>query len=489
MKLSTQISLGFFIAISIDLADSYINYSLTQKVNTNTAFLTNSEVVIRTSSNLNRDVLDMQNALRGYLLSGDPKFLIRYDKGLKTIPVLIRQEKALIVSSPLQVSRLDSIARIHSEWLTYANQIIDAKSKAIVDQSLEGNYEKLFTNQFKQNAGKNYNERIAAIFHSFDQSEYDNRQKRRAALTSSINATDRFSLFFSLLLIIVGSALAFYLVQKIARRINSMVKLAEDISAGEFTTVQDEQRDELTSLSHSLNLMSEKLSRNISDLERKNDELNQFAYVVSHDLKAPIRGISNVVQWIKEDTPGEIHPNIQKYLDIIPERLKRMADLIDGLLEYARIGQGKYPKEEVDVAILVKDIAEAIVPKGLIFTVGELPVLVAEKILLEQVFSNLLSNAVKYTSPDNGQILVTCREEEDFYEFGVADSGIGIEEQYHEKIFEMFQTLREQNDEESTGIGLAIVKKIVEENEGTVRVLSSLHKGAKFFFTWPKNEI
>jgi light-regulated signal transduction histidine kinase (bacteriophytochrome) len=267
-----------------------------------------------------------------------------------------------------------------------------------------------------------------------------------------------------------------------------MVSLAEDISAGEFSAVKDEQRDELTSLSHSLNLMSEKLSRNIADLERKNDELNQFAYVVSHDLKAPIRGISNVVQWIKEDTAGEIPSNVQKYLDIIPERLKRMADLIDGLLEYARIGRGKYPKERVDVAALVKEIGEAIIPGKYVFTVSDLPVLVTEKVLLEQVFSNLLSNAVKYTSPENAHILVTCREEENFYEFAVADSGVGIEEQYHEKIFELFQTLREQHDAESTGIGLAIVKKIVEANEGAVRVLSSLDKGAKFLFTWPKNE-
>ncbi|MBS1519509.1 MAG: CHASE3 domain-containing protein [Bacteroidetes bacterium] len=488
MKLATQISLGFFIAISIDLVDSYVNYSLTQKVNTNTDFLTNSEVVIRTSSNLNRDLVDMQNALRGYLLSGDRRFLIRYDSGLSTIPELIKQERLLIEPSSLQISRLDSISMIHNIWLGYANQIIDAKSKAIADPALNWRYEKLFKSQFTLNAGKNYNERIAAIFRSFDQHEYDNRQKRRAALAASIKATDRFSLFFSLLLVIVGSALAFYLVRKIARRIDSMVKLAEKISTGDFATVNDDQTDELTSLSHSLNLMSQKLSWNIDELEKRNDELNQFAYVVSHDLKAPIRGISNVVQWIKEDIQDEISPAMEKYLDIIPERLKRMADLINGLLDYARIGRSKFPKEEVDVSVLVKELADVIVPKEYYFTIGDLPVLFTEKILLEQVFSNLLSNAVKYTSTDDGHIRVSCTEQAGVYEFEVSDNGIGIEEQYHGKIFEMFQTLREKHDEESTGIGLAIVKKIIDENGGTIRVLSSLDKGAKFLFTWPKNE-
>jgi len=233
--------------------------------------------------------------------------------------------------------------------------------------------------------------------------------------------------------------------------------------------------------------MSQKLSRNIAELEKKNDELNQFAYVVSHDLKAPIRGISNVVQWIEEDRAGEISPGMQSYLDIIPDRLKRMSDLIDGLLEYARIGRGKYIREAVDVTTLVKGLGELIVPKGYKFTVGKLPVLVTEKILLEQVFGNLLSNAVKYTSPQTAHIKVSCTMHNSFYEFAVADNGVGIDKEYHDKIFEIFQTLREKEDKESTGIGLAIVKKIVEENEGTIHVVSSPGKGAKFVFTWLRN--
>jgi signal transduction histidine kinase len=194
-----------------------------------------------------------------------------------------------------------------------------------------------------------------------------------------------------------------------------------------------------------------------------------------------------VVQWIEEDIPGEMPPNMKKYLGIITDRLKRLADLIDGLLEYARIGRGTYPKEEVDVSVLVKDLAELIVPKQYKFTVKNLPVLVTEKILLGQVFGNLLSNAVKYTSCEDPHIEVSCTEYKYFYEFAVSDNGIGIEKEYHEKIFEMFQTLREKHDEQSTGIGLAIVKKIVEENGGAIKVLSNEDEGATFLFTWPKN--
>ncbi|MBS1525224.1 MAG: CHASE3 domain-containing protein [Bacteroidetes bacterium] len=487
MKLATQISLGFLIAISIDLVDSYVNYSLTRKVNMNTDFLTNSESVIRTSSVLNRSIIDMQNALRGFLLTGDQKFLTRYNNGSTAIPALMKQERALIGSSPSQLSQLDSITAIHNEWLNYSNQIINEKQKSIANPALNKQYDELFQKQFKINNVKNYNARITAFFSLFDEHEYNIREKRRKALAASIKETDSFSVFFSFLLIIVGAGLAFYLVRRISRRIDSMVKLAEDISMGNFTMVKDDKRDELTSLSQSLNLMSQRLSSNIDELERKNDELNQFAYVVSHDLKAPIRGISNVVQWIQEDLTDELSPNMKKYLDIIPERLKRMADLIDGLLEYARIGRGKYPKEEVDVAVLIKELAELIVPNEYELTVKNMPVLHTERILLAQVFGNLLSNAVKYTSNSDARIEVSCIEHRNFYEFAVSDNGIGIEKEYHEKIFEMFQTLREKHDEESTGIGLAIVKKIVEKNEGAISVLSSAGNGAKFVFTWPKN--
>ncbi|MGN6180285.1 MAG: ATP-binding protein [Mucilaginibacter sp.] len=486
MKLATQIALGFFIAISIDLVDSYVNYSLTKKVDTNTSFLINSEAIIRTSGSLNKNIIDMQNALRGFLLSGDRKFLIRYKGNLTAIPALIKQEKALI-DVPLQVMRLDTIIELHSEWLKYANKSVDAKLKAIANPALNKSYQDFLNTQFKLSAQKNYGAKTAAIFTSFDQFEYTLREKRRQALSASIQKTDRYSLLFSVLLIITGTAIAYFLIRKIVWRIESMVCLAERISAGDFNTVQDNKRDELTRLSTALNLMSQKLSHNINELERKNEELKQFAYAVSHDLKAPIRGISNVVHWLEEDMADEISPDMKKYLDIIPQRLQRMGDLVDGLLQYARIGRENYPRENVDVTALVKDIGELIIPEGYRYTIGNLPVLFTEKVLLEQIFGNLLSNAVKYTDPANGHIEISCVEHNTFYEFAVADNGIGIEPQYHEKIFEMFQTLRNKHDVESTGLGLSIIKKIVEENAGMVKVFSSLNEGAKFVFTWRKN--
>lgn len=485
MKLSTQILLGFFIAIAIDLLDSYINYSLTLEVKSNLEVLNKSETIIRNSSRLNKDVIDMQNAFRGFLLTKDEHFLLPYYEGLKTIPSLIDQERKLIGQSSSQHIKLDSIITLHNLWINYANLLIKAKRSAI-NPSAESEYQRLFNDQFRKQVGKSYNDRIGTVFASFNQYEYNVREKLRETLGASIRRTEKFSLVFSILLIIIGSMIAFYLVKKISNRIGLMVNLAENISQGQFTKVIDHRNDELSSLSVSLNTMSERLKFNIRELEKKNDELNQFAYVVSHDLKAPIRGINNVIRWINEDLNDEVSPDLQKYLDIIPERLTRMENLIDGLLRYARIGSDKSTIEEVDVEKLVYQIAEVNVPLGCRLIVKNLPKIKTQKLLLEQVFSNLISNAAKYVPEQDAKIIVSGSETMQHFEFSVSDNGPGINKEYHDKIFELFQTLRGKNDRESTGIGLAIVRKIVEDKHCMVKVVSSVGSGASFIFTWPK---
>lgn len=486
MKLSTQISLGFLIAISIDLVDSFFNYLLTLKVKTDSEFLNRSAAVIRNSGNLNKGMIDMQSAFRGYLLTDDDQFLQQYNRELDSLPVLIARERP-IITIPAEHRILDSIVALHNLWVAYANNIIEAKRRSNSADTSAERYKYLFETQLKKGVGKDYNDEIAGLFRSFNETEYRDREERRIALSESINETDRSSLTFSILLVIIGSGIAIFLVRKISRRIDSLVKLAVNISQGNFSKVSDDRKDELSSLSISLNSMSDKLSRNISDLEKKNAELNQFAYVVSHDLKAPVRGISNIVHWIEEDLGEEVSPAMRKYLDLIPERIKRMESLIDGLLEYARISRNRSLTENVDVEALVGDLVELIVPKEFKVNATGLPTIYTERLLLQQVFANLISNAVKYSGPERGEITVTCKEDGAFYEFSVRDNGPGIAPEYHEKVFEIFQTLRERHDKESTGIGLAIVKKIMDEKQCSIRIVSSPGKGAEFIFTWPKS--
>ncbi|MGZ8516666.1 MAG: sensor histidine kinase, partial [Chitinophagaceae bacterium] len=138
---------------------------------------------------------------------------------------------------------------------------------------------------------------------------------------------------------------------------------------------------------------------------------------------------------------------------------------------------------------LVKDIVEETVPGNFNVEIGILPVFYSEKLKLEQVFTNLIGNAVKYTPHEHGRIIISCSDIPGFYQFSVKDNGVGIDPAYHEKIFEIFQTLRDKNDKESTGIGLAIIKKIIDDQHCTIKVNSSLGKGAEFVFTWPRTNI
>ena len=294
------------------------------------------------------------------------------------------------------------------------------------------------------------------------------------------------SLTFFVLTMIIGVLGTIYIVRLISKRIQGMVQLAENISTGNFTLVQDTHKDELTGLSVSLNSMSTSLSKSINALEKRNLELDKFSYVVSHDLKAPVRGIHNVIKWIEEDLGNELSPEMRKYLGLILQRTKRMEDLINGLLEYAKVSK-KTVIQKTDTCELVREIAQSIVPRDFKVEIHKLPELYAERLKLEQVFANLLSNAVKYTPDRKGHIVISCKELNEFYEFSIKDDGMGIDPEYHEKIFEIFQTLREKEEKESTGIGLAIVKKIIDEQHGVIKVNSKLGEGAEFTFTWPKN--
>lgn len=477
MKLSVQIFIAFSLIVLLSLADSYTNYMLSQKVQRNSQFLSNSEAIIRNSNRAHKAIIDMQSSFRGYLLTNDTTFLDSYYMGMDSVPAYLKEQRHLIRNNYGQTALLDSIIQLHGKWVVYSSQLIDKKSKP--------EYQKLFESRLKKQVGKKLNDQITEKFSQFDKIEYATRKHRSVLLMTSIEKTHTYSFIFLMLTVIVGVSSTIYIILLITKRIASMVKLAENISKGQFTIVNDTKNDELTGLSQSLNIMSGKLDKNIRELENRNTELSKFAYVVSHDLKAPIRGIHNVIKWIEEDLEQELSPQLKNYLMIIPQRTKRMEALINGLLDYARVSYKTQP-EKVDINALVHDIADSLVPRNFRLQIDNLPELYTERLKLEQVFTNLISNAVKYIPHDNGAITITCREMREHYEFSVKDNGIGIDPEYHQKIFEIFQTLRERNEKESTGVGLAIVKKIMDERQETITVKSQPGEGAEFIFTWKK---
>lgn len=224
-----------------------------------------------------------------------------------------------------------------------------------------------------------------------------------------------------------------------------------------------------------------------TEAERRAKDLEQFAYVASHDLKAPLRAIANLADWISEDLEEKLTEESREQLALLQDRVQRMNALIEGLLEYSRVGRIAGGHSLVDTRELLEEIIDSLSPpKGFTVKLGnDLPKLHTDRLLLGQVFSNLISNGLKHHGGKKGQIKVECRKMRRFYEFSVADNGVGIPAEYHKKVFMIFQTLQAKDYGSNTGIGLALVKKIVEEQGGWITLESQPGKGAKFRFTWP----
>jgi PAS domain S-box-containing protein len=229
----------------------------------------------------------------------------------------------------------------------------------------------------------------------------------------------------------------------------------------------------------------------IKALARSNTELDQFAYVASHDLKAPLRGIANLSQWIEEDLGEKLAGENKSQMGLLRGRVHRMEALIDGILQYSRAGRVKAKAENIDSGALVAEVIELMAaPKEISIQVAPgMPVVKAEKIPLQQVFMNLIGNAIKHTGKVAPLIEVSWADSGDFYEFSVADNGQGIAPQYHTRIFGIFQMLEARDKVEGTGIGLSVVQKIVDAKGGRVWVESELGHGARFKFLWPKTEM
>ena len=339
----------------------------------------------------------------------------------------------------------------------------------------------------QKEVGKKMNDQIKTIFREFDRVEYKKREERRAVLTSSLRDSRYFSIGLSIFIMCISLMSAIYITHIISKRIKQMVNLANDIAQGHFKNISDHKNDELSQLSTSLNIMSNKLDKNFTELERKNEELDQFAYVVSHDLKAPLRGIYNIISWIEEDLQEQLTKELRKYFSLIKGRLSRLENLINGLLEFARIGREERKLEMVGVQLLLEEVIDLVVPPHYKVEIPDnLPVFYTERLRLQQVFSNLITNAVRHSGTENQKITIGYKEEDDFFCFWVQDFGKGIAPEFQHKIFQIFQTLREKDGLESTGLGLSIVKKIVEDQKGEIRLYSQPGKGAMFTFTWPK---
>lgn len=225
----------------------------------------------------------------------------------------------------------------------------------------------------------------------------------------------------------------------------------------------------------------------VINLEKQNKELSQYAHMVSHDLKAPLRSIDALINWFIEDNPEFINEKNKESLDLILFNVEKMDLLIGGILDYSSVDTKKTDDRLIDINALVQELVQTLnVPKNITIKIDNvLPKIFGNDFRFNQLFQNLIQNAIKYNRKEVGLIEIGCKEDENVIEFYIKDNGMGIPEPYHNKIFEIFSKLESNN--QSSGIGLSIVKKIIEIYNGQIWLESQEDIGTTFYFTLPKN--
>jgi len=240
-----------------------------------------------------------------------------------------------------------------------------------------------------------------------------------------------------------------------------------------------------------VDMTTEALQERTIDLQKTNVELERFAYVASHDLRAPLRGITSLATWIEEDTREHASDAVQANTKLLHGRIKRMETLLDDLLHYSRAGQDMVEAEAIDLEVELSELFKLLSPPNGVNLVLEkpLPKLTTGRTPLEQIFQNLIQNAIKHNDSQSGAIKISARDLGAMWEFTVQDDGPGIAPEYHAKVFTIFQTLKGRDEVEGSGIGLSIVQRIVESVKGEIRIESDPDKtrGTAFRFTWPKH--
>jgi signal transduction histidine kinase len=437
--------------------------------------------------NLGRDMSDAETSERGFIITSSPKFLERYVITKHAIPNYL-SELQQQVKRPEVLAALPELTRLSERKIAEMDEVItlvqQGKQQAASDMvNLVG---KQAMEEFRELRSK----LLDLEQQSLTQRLADNQAHLQELFLLAVLGSG--ILLFGLFLITELTA------ARLADPIHDVLQGLVRIEQGDLQhAIEVSHQDEIGRVANKVNQVMQMLAaaraqsaQYQADLERSNAELDRFAYVASHDLKAPLRGLRSLAQWISQDITATASHDTLENLALMQNRIDRLDGLLNGLLAYSRIGREHIAATRVDSAALIENIAIYLAPPAgfSIRSEGAMPVLHTPQSPLQQVLHNLINNAIKHHDLQSGNIIVSAREQGELVEFSVADDGAGIAAAFHEKIFIMFQTLKPRDQVEGSGMGLAIVRKTVENFGGQIRVVSNPpQRGTQFIFTWPKS--
>ncbi len=310
-----------------------------------------------------------------------------------------------------------------------------------------------------------------------------------------INKIFEQTVLIALLLVLLVGILAYYFTRRFVNPILELGKISNQIAQGQLDKrITYKNKDEIGILANNYNLMADKLVasnksllRKVDEMNRINESLNRFAYVVSHDLKSPLNSITALLELLRKKL-NHSNQDVLQMVEMAEMKTSHMQDLIHGILKFSLSSTTDGERENINLNLLVNDIVGHLeVPRHIDINIGSMPNIYIERILILQVFQNLISNAIKYMDKQEGRITIGSKNREEYYEFFVTDNGRGIDKSQFDKIFDIFNKTNMAKDIDSTGLGLSIVKRIIENKGGRIWVESEVGIGSTFYFILPNS--
>ncbi len=485
-------SFGLLLALLLFLVGlSLYNFRLLGQAS---AYSTRSYQTLLESEGLMQSLLNMETGVRGYLLTGDEQFLDPYNSGRANYQVHLANVNELMKSSPEQIVRLQELDRLQHKWLDtmIAPAIEQRRDAATMQEGLAAASTQAIERKAAMDDMRNTIVRIEDQEKTLLQARGEQLAQRRSGFIWILWGGGLFS-------IVITAALAAF-----AARAAGQIALAQ-------ARLETSNRELLASKTQveaenaQRRAAEAKLREAVQDLQRSNAELEQFAYVASHDLQEPLRAVAGCVQVLQKRYGGKLDARADQFIEHAVSGAQRMQNLINDLLAYSRVGTHGKPFEDVALDKIadyaLQNLSERIKETGVIVTRDALPQVWGDGGQLELVLQNLVSNALKFRGETEPQVHIgyqlrralrpvgndgaTALSDEAQHVISVRDNGLGIEPQYFQRIFVMFQRLHTRTEFPGTGIGLAICKKIVERHGGSIGVESVPGEGATFWFSLP----
>ncbi|MFL6208319.1 MAG: sensor histidine kinase [Pyrinomonadaceae bacterium] len=490
-----------------------------------------SKLVIAQAQHVIRSLLEAQASVNGYVITNDPHFAEPFARACADVRNGLKDLRLLVQDNPAQQARAARLDAIATERIARLDEL---------HQLLQSGTQSEAATQVKSGEGQRLMDQFRLELAGFLQEEERLDEARRQTVAASWRRLDGLLLIGAALSLLLTLALALLFHRGISSRLQTLAENTQRLAAGQELATPITGADELARLdrvfhdmaqqlqltqgelearvaerTHDLSManqflkllldertqataeikqLNETLERRIAartaELEAANRELEAFSYSVSHDLRAPLRAINGFSRILVEDHAAQLNAEGQRVLDVIRGNTQQMAQLIDDLLAFSRFSRKPLAQTEIDMNALVNHVraqlAHAHAAHACRWHVAPLPPAQGDRALVTQVFVNLLSNAVKYTRDvAEPRIEVGCEQSGGEHVYYVRDNGVGFDMRYASQLFGVFQRLHSNEEFEGTGVGLAIVKRIVERHGGRVWAVGRVQAGATFYFTLP----